>query len=225
MTDIKKTKSAGREADKLRSIFDGCANIGCKNKPKDGEKFKFCPNCLAVAYCSRECQLSRWRNHKSGCKEFQNGGASRRDHKDYRNAATFVVVFFEPRIFAYVKERIGHYQSKMKKHERDPLAIALKGFVEHFVVDFRCDHIITQVTDIEDYICEISTKPLDLGLTSVEEIDESTRNGIAASSGKNLYVRVIKEHSTYYIPIYEGMLSDIKRGLLKDNGDKKGVGN
>lgn len=221
MADIKKVNSAGKENDGFGSMFDGCSNIGCKNKPKEGEKFKLCSKCKAATYCSRECQVAHWKSHKSGCKEYREGGASRREIKNYRNAATFVAIFFEPQIFAYVRKHLNDSLSTIKDYI--PIDFLLKRFAKDFVVSLCCDHITTPITNMEDYLAEMTKTPLDLGLMLVSELSENTRNGISAGDGDQLYVCVIKEHSADYIPIYEGIKDKINEITMKSSKTQEEV--
>ena len=48
----------------------GICDINCLNcgrKEESGEKFKKCGKCEDVCYCSRECQVAHWKEHKKIC--------------------------------------------------------------------------------------------------------------------------------------------------------------
>ena len=49
------------------SVDDQCASCG-KNKQSDGSGLLKCSRCMKVKYCSRECQRTDWKTHKSVCK-------------------------------------------------------------------------------------------------------------------------------------------------------------
>ncbi|KAI0547822.1 hypothetical protein F4679DRAFT_597235 [Xylaria curta] len=49
------------------SVDGGCASCG-KNKQADGSGLLNCARCMKVKYCSRECQRTDWKAHKSVCK-------------------------------------------------------------------------------------------------------------------------------------------------------------
>ncbi|KAI1743040.1 hypothetical protein F4680DRAFT_457076 [Xylaria scruposa] len=48
------------------SVDGGCASCG-KNKQADGGGLLNCARCMKVKYCSRECQRTDWKAHKSVC--------------------------------------------------------------------------------------------------------------------------------------------------------------
>jgi len=52
---------------KKSSVEVGCASCG-KNKQADGGGLLNCARCMKVKYCSRECQRTDWKTHKSVCK-------------------------------------------------------------------------------------------------------------------------------------------------------------
>lgn len=52
---------------KAKTAKSGCCDICYKVCPKS-EIILTCSRCEAEMYCSRECQLSDWRNHKVTCK-------------------------------------------------------------------------------------------------------------------------------------------------------------
>ena len=39
----------------------------CGRTQADGRKFSRCGKCLRVFYCSKECQVAGWREHKGYC--------------------------------------------------------------------------------------------------------------------------------------------------------------
>ena len=41
----------------------------CENCGKEAAKMKKCSVCKLVRYCSEECQLKDWKEHKKSCKE------------------------------------------------------------------------------------------------------------------------------------------------------------
>lgn len=46
-----------------------CKYCNAKEGPDPKKKFKYCQKCRKVCYCSRECQLSHWTDHKLVCAE------------------------------------------------------------------------------------------------------------------------------------------------------------
>ena len=57
-----------------------CAYCGNKCQPV-GVK-KFCSACDRVCYCSKECQMSHWKQHKRVCKAIQNGKQKEKEEKN-----------------------------------------------------------------------------------------------------------------------------------------------
>ena len=41
----------------------------CKNCGKEASKMQKCSRCRLVRYCSRDCQLADWKEHKKSCKK------------------------------------------------------------------------------------------------------------------------------------------------------------
>jgi ankyrin repeat protein len=50
-------------------------------------KLSLCGKCKAVSYCSRECQLEDWREHKLVCKHLNHGDAQQTTHPDHLRTA------------------------------------------------------------------------------------------------------------------------------------------
>ena len=44
----------------------GCSKCGLF--PVEGVSFRCCAGCKALRYCSRECQMAQWREHKAMCR-------------------------------------------------------------------------------------------------------------------------------------------------------------
>eukprot|EP00984_Skeletonema_dohrnii_P001845 scaffold613_cov140-Skeletonema_dohrnii-CCMP3373.AAC.2 len=59
----------------ILSLYDDCdaEMFRCtycgKNEPDDTE-FSECSRCMAASYCSRDCQVKHWKQHKIRCKKF-----------------------------------------------------------------------------------------------------------------------------------------------------------
>jgi len=49
-----------------------CKHFGCRNKETANAKHKKCGKCGIVNYCSRECQITDWPQHKKGCRQWRN---------------------------------------------------------------------------------------------------------------------------------------------------------
>ena len=45
----------------------------CARYEEPGVRFRKCSRCQFVSYCSKECQISDWKRHKSQCKHMANG--------------------------------------------------------------------------------------------------------------------------------------------------------
>lgn len=55
----------------LRREF-GIFNTVCENcNESDSGKLQFCSGCYATKFCSKQCQVDFWEQHKSICKELQ----------------------------------------------------------------------------------------------------------------------------------------------------------
>ena len=61
----------------LSREFIRCANPSCQlnklDKSTGQVKFKQCTRCKAVIYCSRECQVAHYPEHKTPCREYSTG--------------------------------------------------------------------------------------------------------------------------------------------------------
>ena len=45
-----------------------CADVNCSRRTcQDGKELKVCTRCYRVWYCSGECQVKSWREHKTNC--------------------------------------------------------------------------------------------------------------------------------------------------------------
>jgi hypothetical protein len=53
-----------RQGGSLRS----CANAACGTIEAYAGHFKLCAGCKAVVFCTRDCQLASWPQHKAACK-------------------------------------------------------------------------------------------------------------------------------------------------------------
>ncbi|KAI7842831.1 hypothetical protein COHA_003577 [Chlorella ohadii] len=58
---------ATAEAAKFEEYTTVCNNPDCGKRPEPGQRFPQCGHCKA-AYCSRDCQVADWRQHKLVCR-------------------------------------------------------------------------------------------------------------------------------------------------------------
>lgn len=68
----KKSKGGAKKRGKNSSLPAVCAY--CRTKHKTTDSLKRCGGCLAVHYCSRECQVAHWKTHKTFCKQAKQKG-------------------------------------------------------------------------------------------------------------------------------------------------------
>ncbi|KAJ7582505.1 hypothetical protein C8J56DRAFT_954937 [Mycena floridula] len=64
----------------------------CMKAPQSGQTFSRCSKCLQSHYCSRQCQLAHWSQHKPTCMERQETIKSIQAKKDAARAAGTVYV-------------------------------------------------------------------------------------------------------------------------------------
>jgi tetratricopeptide (TPR) repeat protein len=55
-----------KQAKTLASKYDACGNLSCKRAA-----YMLCTACRTVFYCSRECQIKEWKDHKTICKKYK----------------------------------------------------------------------------------------------------------------------------------------------------------
>jgi MYND finger len=60
-------EQGGEEAATVSSS-DCCTDKSDAPSPRSPQRLKLCRACQAVAYCSRECQMSHWKEHRPHCK-------------------------------------------------------------------------------------------------------------------------------------------------------------
>ena len=48
-------------------LMDKCSNPNCAN-PSSEKELSECAACRSARYCSRDCQLAHWNEHKATCK-------------------------------------------------------------------------------------------------------------------------------------------------------------
>ena len=52
------------------ALWKWCSYSECGRKEESLDTFKFCSKCQIVAYCSKDCQASHWKDHKKECGKF-----------------------------------------------------------------------------------------------------------------------------------------------------------
>ena len=63
--------------DKWKESMKGCDNCGNRLKP-----LSKCTGCRKVSYCSRECQVQAWKEHKSECKKHSGSKKTKKEGKE-----------------------------------------------------------------------------------------------------------------------------------------------
>jgi hypothetical protein len=61
--EVRRARGGG---DQSSSSVDNCAMCGAQ---ASSQQLKHCSRCLSVAYCSKKCQQTHWREHKQLCKQ------------------------------------------------------------------------------------------------------------------------------------------------------------
>ncbi|KAK1216291.1 hypothetical protein PQX77_021078 [Marasmius sp. AFHP31] len=57
--------------DARKSVLLECGREGCQNEENRPTEFQRCSGCLQISYCSRECQKSDWKRHKTDCERLR----------------------------------------------------------------------------------------------------------------------------------------------------------
>ncbi|CAJ1949117.1 unnamed protein product [Cylindrotheca closterium] len=70
-----------------RLVQRECRNPACPNPNTDPMKLKDCSRCHQACYCSKECQVANWKEHKVECKACVNQGAKLMAKQDQGPAA------------------------------------------------------------------------------------------------------------------------------------------
>jgi hypothetical protein len=72
-------------ADARGNIVKRCHNCEKPETQMEGALLMKCQRCRAIYYCSKECQVAHWKNHKKMCKVIASGSESRSVLKTARN--------------------------------------------------------------------------------------------------------------------------------------------
>jgi hypothetical protein len=103
-TDLAKLQSLARLSngnnDHVKIVCRYCMNFEAQ---MDGAKLMKCQRCKLVYYCSKECQVTDWKRHKTMCNALTSGNhqESRSTFKTYANTMS---AFMDSNYFAIAKE-------------------------------------------------------------------------------------------------------------------------
>lgn len=194
-----------KELKETMKLINSCSK--CLKENNEAKKFKVCSKCKYAQYCSRECQVADWVDHKQACNKVAKSDASRSKLKDFKMMAFHLIACYGTTILAVVKLIVG-----VEKSKPDSKMSTMRDFSLNFAASVNLSHIEVPLNEYCKFTEEAMKNPGEVIMEPLSSFPEEIQKSITThGKGKFPFAVINYQGLQIAIPLLEiGAKCDVK---------------